>query len=213
MQPGDESTMDFWACKDVAFAVVVSGPSGVGKTSLVRILLELDPRCVRSVSATTRPRRLDERDGESYFFMGEEQFLRMRAQGELVESARYHGAWYGTPKSFLKANTQAGRSVVLNIEVQGGLQLREQDPEAVLIFVLPPSWDELRRRLLGRGTETPEAVEERIRRGHEECGLIERYDYVVVNDVLGRCAADLAAIVRAERCRRQRFRGQERSGA
>jgi guanylate kinase len=200
-----ERSMDHRYRSDVAFPVVVSGPSGVGKTSLVDRLLQLDPRCARSVSTTTRPPRGGERDGESYFFVGEERFLQMRERDELVESAIYRDHWYGTPKAFLKSKLDAGTSVVLNIEVQGGLQVKAHAAEAVLVFVLPPSWDELRHRLTGRGTDTPESIEGRIRRGREELEMVSSYDYVVINDDLERCAADLAAIVRAERRRRARL--------
>ena len=194
-----------WHRADIAFPVVVSGPSGVGKTSLVNGLLSLDPSCVRSVSTTTRSPRDGERDGESYFFVGEKQFLQMRERGELVESAVYRESWYGTPKAFLRSKLGAGLCVVLNIEVQGGRQVKDHDPGAVLVFVLPPSWEELRRRLTSRGTDTPESIEGRIRRGVEELEMVRDYDYVVVNDDLDRCAADLAAIVRAERRRRTRL--------
>jgi guanylate kinase len=196
---------DRWHRSDVSFPIVVSGPSGVGKTSLVTRLLALDPLCVRSVSATTRTPRGGEREGQSYFFVDQERFLQMRERAELVESAIYRDCWYGTPKAFLKSKLDAGVSVVLNIEVQGGLQVKAHDPGSVLIFILPPSWEDLRRRLTGRGTDTPESIEGRIRRGMEELERIRDYDYVVVNDDLDRCAADLAAIVRAERRRRTRL--------
>ncbi len=114
----------------------------------------------------------------------------------------------GRRSPFWKAKIASGLSVVLNIEVQGGLQVRESYPNAVLIFILPPSWEDLRARLLGRGTDSPEAVEGRIRRAHEELREVERYDYVIVNDVLDSCVADLAAIVRAERRRVSRLRGE-----
>lgn len=185
-----------------AFPLVLSGPSGVGKTSLVARLLACEPACVRSLSATTRPMRPGERDGESYRFVTEEQFLQMRASGELIESARYNGAWYGTPREWLEERLREGRCVVLNIEVQGGLQIRARFPEAILAFVVPPSWEQLRNRLEGRGTDTAESMEQRLRRAHEELREIGKYDYVVVNDELERCAGNLAAIVRTERSRR-----------
>ncbi len=201
----NELSTDRWRRIDVSFPIVVSGPSGVGKTSIVDCLLELDPQCVRSISATTRLPRAGERDGESYFFVAEERFLQMRERGELAESAVYRDCWYGTPKAFLKSQIDAGLSVVLNIEVQGGLQVKRHDPGSVLVFVLPPSWDELRRRLTSRGTDTPESIDGRIRRGVEELEMVRDYDFVIVNDDLNRCVADLAAIVRAERRRRTRL--------
>lgn len=199
--------MERWTRQEAAFPVVVSGPSGVGKTSLVDRLLLHDPRCVRSVSATTRAPRGDEVDGRSYFFVDDRKFRELEEKGELAESAVYNGARYGTPKAFLESKIASGLSVVLNIEVQGGLQVRHHYPDALLIFVLPPSWEDLRARLLGRGTDSPEAVEGRIRRAHEELGEVERYDYVIVNDLLDSCVADLAAILRAERRRVARLKG------
>ena len=192
--------------KSTGFPLVVSGPSGVGKTSLVDLLLEADSRCVRSVSSTTRPMRAGEVDGESYSFVSEEQFLHLRERDGFAECARYNESWYGTPKTTLDAKLASGCCVVLNIEVVGGLQIRDHYPEAVLVFVLPPSWEELRRRLLGRRTDTMQVVEARIRRAREEVEIADRYDYVIINDDLARCADDLAAIVRAERRRVTRLR-------
>jgi guanylate kinase len=185
-----------------AFPLVVSGPSGVGKTSLVACLLEREPACTRSLSVTTRGMRAGERAGASYRFVGEEQFLDLQASGELIESARYNGAWYGTPRRWMEERLAEGRCVVLNIEVQGGLQIRERYPEAVLVFVLPPSWEHLRARLTGRGTDDVGSVEQRLRRAHEELREVGHYGYVVVNDDLDRCSGDLVAIVRTERNRR-----------
>jgi guanylate kinase len=199
--------MEDWIEKDVGFPLVVSGPSGVGKTSLVDRLLASTPRCVRSVSSTTRPIRTGEIDGESYSFVKQEQFLQLRERDGFAESARYNEAWYGTPKAPLDAKLAGGSCVVLNIEVDGGLQIKDRYPHAVLVFVLPPSWEDLRRRLLGRGTDTLEVIDARIRRAREEVQFIDRYDYVIINDDLERCAQDLAAIVRAERRKVPRVRG------
>jgi guanylate kinase len=200
-----EHSLDRWTRGDVAFPIVISGPSGAGKTSLVDLLLQSDARCTRSISATTRPPRRDEVDGVNYFFVDEERFLQLRGRGELAESAMYLDHWYGTPKTFLESKLGTGLSVVLNIEVLGGLQVKSHDPESVLIFVVPPTWEDVRHRLTSRGTDTLVAIEERIRRGREELEMISRYDYVVVNDDLERCAADVAAIIRAERRRRTRL--------
>ena len=191
--------MEDWIGREVGFPLVVSGPSGVGKTSLVDILLRTIPRCMRSVSSTTRSIRAGEVDGGSYSFVTEEQFLQLRDRDGFAESARYNKAWYGTPKAPLDAKLAGGSCVVLNIEVDGGLQIHDRYADAVLVFVLPPSWEELRRRLLGRQTDTIEVVEARIQRAREEVQVIDRYDYVIINDDLDRCAQDLAAIVRAER--------------
>ena len=198
--------MESWVGKATGFPLVVSGPSGVGKTSVVDCLLKVDKRCVRSVSSTTRAMRAGEVDGESYSFVSEEQFLQLRERDGFAESARYNESWYGTPKTALDAKLASGYCVVLNIEVVGGLQIRDHYPEAVLVFVLPPSWEELRRRLLGRKTDTIDVVEARIRRAREEVQIAGRYDYVIINDDLARCADDLAAIVRAERRRVARLK-------
>ncbi|MBD3162771.1 MAG: guanylate kinase [Candidatus Eisenbacteria bacterium] len=203
--------IEVWTEAGAGFPLVVSGPSGVGKTSLVDRLLALDRGTVRAITATTRPKREGEIEGESYHFFSEERFLQLRDRGEVVESARYNDAWYGTPRADLERNLAAGRCVVLNIEVQGAVQIRTRYPEAVLVFAIPPSWEALRDRLVRRGTDTPEAIEARIRRGREEMEEIDRYDYVVVNDDLERCAGDLAAIVRAERRRLDRIRGRRKS--
>lgn len=201
--------MEPWNSPKVAFPLVLSGPSGVGKTSIVDLLLARDPRCVRSISATTRSIRPGETEGESYYFVDEERFLQLRSQDGLAESARYSDAWYGTPKEPLERRLADGYCVILNIEVQGGLQLRRVYPEAVLVFVVPPSWDELLRRLQGRETDSRDVIEARTRRAHEEMEELTHYDYVLVNDDLERCASDLIAIVRAERRRVTRHRSPD----
>jgi guanylate kinase len=198
--------MKKWSSDRIGFPLVLSGPSGVGKTSLVDLLLSRASRCVRSISATTRAIRPGEVEGKSYYFVDEERFLQLREQGDLAESARYNQDWYGTPRDALDRRLEAGYCVVLNIEVQGGLQLRRVYPEAVLVFVLPPSWEELRRRLQGRRTDSKEVIRARIRRAHEEMEELVRYDYAIVNDDLERCASELEAIVRAERRRTSRLR-------
>ncbi len=184
-----------------AFPVVVSGPSGVGKTVLCRRLCESLPRVVRSISATTRPPRMDERDGESYFFWSEARFRAGVTRGELAEWAEVHGHLYGTPRTWLDGRLAEGQSAVLNIDVQGGLQVRSAYPAALLVFLLPPSWGTLEARLRGRGTDSEEEIERRLLNAEREIEMLPRYDAVVVNDRLDEAAADLIAVVRAERLR------------
>jgi len=199
--------MEPWSGGRVSFPLVVSGPSGVGKTSLVDRLLAADPRCRRSISCTTRTIREGEVDGESYTFLDEKTFLALRAKKGFAESARYNKFWYGTPKEPLDRALAAGLCVTLNIEVQGGLQIRDPYPDAVLVFVVPPTWEELERRLRERKTDSAEAIASRIARAREELREIVHYDYVIVNDSLDRCATDLIGIVRSERRRVFRLRG------
>jgi guanylate kinase len=184
-----------------AFPVVVSGPSGVGKTVLCRRLCEALPRVVRSISATTRTPRVDERDGESYFFWTEHRFRGEIDRGGLAEWAEVHGQLYGTPREWLDERLAAGESAVLNIDVQGGLQVRAVYPGALLVFLLPPSWTALEERLRGRGTDADDSIRRRLRNAEQELRVLPRYDAVIVNDRLDEAAADLIAVVRAERAR------------
>jgi guanylate kinase len=187
-----------------AFPVVVSGPSGVGKTVLCRRLCESLPRVVRSISATTRPPRVDERDGESYFFWSEPRFRAEIDRGELAEWAEVHGRLYGTPRTWLDGRLAAGESAVLNIDVQGGLQVRMAYPSALLIFLLPPSWAALEARLRGRGTDAEEEIRRRLLNAEREIRVLPRYDAVIVNDRLDEATIDLVSVVRAERARATR---------
>ncbi|MEZ4650131.1 MAG: guanylate kinase [Candidatus Eisenbacteria bacterium] len=184
-----------------AFPVVVSGPSGVGKTVLCDRLLSQLGHAVRSISATTRPPRENENDGESYFFYTDDEFREAVAHEEMAEYAEVHGRFYGTPKAFLDENLSAGRSVVLNIDVQGGLQLKRSYPGSVMVFVLPPSWAVLEERLRGRKSDSAEQIEARLARARQEVEEISRYEYVIVNDDLNRAVQELVGIVRAERSR------------
>lgn len=186
---------------EAAFPIVVSGPSGAGKTVLCRELGDALPDLRRSISATTRPRRGAEEDGEAYFFWSRERFLTVRDQGGFAEWAEVHGQLYGTPKAWLDERLAAGSPVVLNIDVQGGLQLRASYPGALLVFVLPPSLNVLEARLRGRGTDPPAEIERRLRTAREEIGQLPKYDAVIINDRLDEATADLVAVVRAERLR------------
>ena len=183
------------------FPVVIAAPSGAGKTSLARALVERDPDVVFSVSATTRPAREHETDGVDYEFVDGAEFDRMLAAGELVEWAEVHGHRYGTPAHGIAAALARDELVVLDIDVQGARQIRRSFPEAVLIFILPPSGDELVRRLRGRGSELPEERRRRLRNARAELHAAGDFDYVVVNDDFEGAVGALQAILAAERRR------------
>ena len=181
---------------------VVSGFSGAGKGTIMKMLLERFPEEFSlSVSATTRDPRPGETDGKEYFFKSTEEFEAMIADGMLFEFARYVDNYYGTPKQFVFDELERGKDVLLEIEVQGALQVKLQYPEAVLVFVTPPSVEELRRRLENRGTETPEKIRKRIARAAEEVKEAEQYDYILINDDLEAAVDDFQKIVKAEHYR------------
>jgi guanylate kinase len=180
----------------MARAFVITGPSGVGKGTLIRELLARIPQLELSVSATTRAPRAGESDGRDYHFLSDPEFERRVAAGEFVEHARYSGNRYGTLRSELTHRAQAGTPVVLEIEVQGARQVREAVPDAVQVFIAPPSMDALRERLEGRGTDSPTSVQERLATAGTEMQAREEFAHVVVNDRLERAADELTAIVR-----------------
>jgi guanylate kinase len=182
--------------------VVVSGPGGVGKDTLIDMLLPRDPRLRYSVSYTTRPRRDYEVDGEHYRFVDEATFERLDAEGELLEHARVNGHMYGTSASSVEHTLRQGYDVILKIEFQGAEQVRQRRPDAILVFISPPSMEELLRRRVGRGAESPEEIEARQRLAEVEMGYASRYDHVVVNDDAERAVGEIQAILEAERRRR-----------
>ena len=184
--------------------IVVSAASGTGKTSLCRRLLETLPSIEVSVSFTTRAPRGDEQDGREYHFTDRSTFEAMAAEGELVEWAEVFGNLYGTAERTIRAQIERGVDVLLDIDLQGGLQIRERFPEASLIFLLPPSMEELRRRLEGRGTDAPDVVERRLQDARAEIAQCRSYDYLVVNDDFDAAASTLRAIVIAARSRADR---------
>lgn len=180
------------------FPLVLAGPSGTGKTTLARALVEQTPGYCFSVSATTRAPRQDEKDGEDYIFVDRPRFAAMIAAGELVEWAEVHGQMYGTPISALEGPGARGEQVVLDIDVQGARQIRDTIDHALLVFVLPPSVSELMSRLTGRGTENGRAMARRLRTAMDELVALPDFDYVVVNDDLERCLGEIRSIVQAE---------------
>lgn len=178
--------------------LIISGPSGSGKGTIVeRLVSELGYSV--SISATTRSPRPNEVDGVHYFFNTVENFEKMIAAGELLEHARFCDNYYGTPKKYVEDQIKAGNNIILEIEVQGALQVKEKYNDAVLIFTMPPTLEELRRRLVNRGTEDMETIDKRIKRAEEELEYLPRYDYLVINDTVEQAVKDVDCIVKAER--------------
>ena len=190
------------------FILVVTGPSGAGKGTLVEHLLRQRPDCVFSISATTRPQRTGESNGREYEFLERDEFLRRVEQGYFLEWAHVHSHLYGTPATPVDAQVSAGRVVVLDVDVQGGASVRAARPRAVSVFVYPPSLDSLRARLESRGTDRPEVIAERLRNAPGEMAQAVHYDYIIMNDDLGRAQAELLAIHDAQW---SRVRGSARS--
>ena len=186
------------------FLLVVTGPSGAGKGTLVDHLLKQRPDCVFSVSATTRPRRSTEQEGRDYFFLSHDEFLQREAQGWFLETAEVHGHLYGTPVAAVDAHVREGKVVVLDVDVQGGASVRRVRPDALTVFVYPPSLDALRARLESRANDAPEVIEERLRNAPHELAQMAYYKYVIMNDDLQRTVNALVAIHDAERAHRQR---------
>ncbi len=180
---------------------IICGPSGVGKGTVVARLLASDPALYLSVSATTRLPRTGEEDGVHYHFLTRERFQEWIEAGDFLEYAQYVGNFYGTPRLYVDRAMDQGRDVLLDIDVQGAAQIHRQRPEAVRIFVAPPSWEELERRLIGRGTEDMEKVRSRLERGREEFSVAGGFDYFVINDTVDRAVEELRAIMLAEHCR------------
>ncbi len=179
--------------------IVISGFSGAGKGTLVRSLLETYDDYALSISMTTRGPRPGEVHGREYFFVDRETFEKKIAENGLIEHATYCDNYYGTPRDYVEQQLAAGRNVILEIEIQGALQVRKIFPEALLLFVTPPSADELKRRLVGRGTETEEVIKKRLARADEESEFMDAYDYIVVNDDLAECVREVNTIVQAAR--------------
>ena len=178
---------------------VVAAPSGAGKTTLVRMLLASEAGVNLSISHTTRSPRPGETDGREYHFVAVDVFRAMISRGEFLEWAEVHGNFYGTSKSRIAEQLAAGRDVLLEIDWQGAQQVRQQFPEAIGIFILPPSMEELTRRLTGRGTDAPEVVERRLAAAQAEMRHVGEFDYVIINDQLDQALDDLRAVVRAAR--------------
>ena len=181
--------------------VVISGPSGAGKGTVVKAL-PLD--YALSISVTTRGQRPGETHGKEYFFVSKKEFETMQAEDNLLEYTEYVGNFYGTPRKYVEEQIAMGKIVILEIEVVGALQIKEKLPEAVLIFIVPPTLAELERRLVGRNTEEADVVESRLSKAVEEVGLVSTYDYLVVNDNVSDAAQKIKTIVNAEKLKPSR---------
>ena len=187
--------------KTKGILIVVSGFAGSGKGTLMNELLKQFDNYALSISATTRKPRGQEVDGREYFFKTTDEFEKMIAKGELIEYANYVGNYYGTPKAYVEEQLNSGKDVILEIEIQGALKVKEKFPETLLLFVTPPSAAILKERLIGRGTETMDVVEQRMRRAAEEAEGLESYDYVLVNDDLQECVMQMHNIIQSEHYR------------
>ncbi|MBQ7839878.1 MAG: guanylate kinase [Lachnospiraceae bacterium] len=183
--------------KHKGLLIVVSGFSGAGKGTLMKALVARYDNYALSVSMTTRAPREGEVDGVSYFFVDKDTFEKTIEKDGLIEYARYVDNYYGTPKAWVEEQMAAGKDVILEIEIQGALKVKEKFPDALLMFVMPPSAQELRRRLVGRGTETEEIIDSRMQRALQEAQGIENYDYVVINDKLDDCVEQMHQIITA----------------
>jgi len=180
---------------------VISAPSGTGKTTLIRILMSRFPEMVFSVSCTTRPPRPGELHGRDYFFITETEFKNMVEHGEMLEWAKVHGHYYGTPLPFIKEKLAAGKDIILDIDVQGARQVKEKLPEAILIFIIPPSLKELKKRLLKRSTESLEIIAKRLKVAQKEIEMAKEFDFIVVNTEIKTALKELEGIIFATKAK------------
>ena len=193
--------------KEKGILIVVSGFSGAGKGTIMKEVMKQYDNYALSISATTRSPRAGEENGREYFFRTVEEFEKMIAKDELIEYAKYVDNYYGTPRSYVEEQLEAGKDVILEIEIQGALKVKEKFPETLLLFVTPPNAVELRNRLIGRGTETMEVIDSRMKRAGEEAEGMDKYDYLIVNDDLQEAVEELHSIIQGEH--RRSFRNKE----
>ncbi len=186
--------------------VVVSGPSGAGKGTICRSLMDSKKDIVASVSSTTRMPREGEIDGNNYFFISREEFLNMIENDGFIEYAEVYGNFYGTPRKFVEENIKSGKDVLLEIDIQGALQVKEKYKEGVFVFILPPSMEELKSRIIKRGTEDQKEILRRFESAYKEINYVSRYNYFIINDRVDAATDKLRSIITAEKCRVDRFK-------
>lgn len=184
--------------KQQGILAVVSGFSGAGKGTLMKALLERYDNYALSISATTRKPREGEVHGREYFFLTVDEFEELIAKDQLIEHARYVSNYYGTPRSYVEEKMAEGKDVILEIEIQGALKVKEKFPETLLVFVVPPSAEDLKKRLIGRGTETMDVIEQRLKRATEEAEEMDSYDYILVNDDLDKAVEALHNLIQSQ---------------
>lgn len=194
--------------KEKGILFVLSGPSGVGKGTVRKALFEQDTDLRYSISMTTRNPREGESDGIDYFFKTRDEFEKLVSEGELIEYAEYANNYYGTPKTYVQQTLEEGKDVFLEIEVNGALQVRENFPDGVFVFLIPPSLKELKDRIVNRGTETEDKIKARLEAAREEIDMMDKYDYVVVNDNIDHAVKKVQSIVVSEHCKRARVAKQ-----
>lgn len=184
--------------------VVISGPSGTGKGTVLKLVKESFNNVRFSVSATTRKPREGEVEGKNYFFKTVEEFKEMLQNNEMIEWVEYCDNYYGTPRKYIEESMEQGYDVILELEVEGAINIKNQYPDSVTIFMVPPSFDELRLRIEGRGTEKPEVIEKRLKRAKEELSYIDRYDYITINNAVEDSVSEVNSIIIAEKLKYQR---------
>ncbi|QAT40140.1 guanylate kinase [Clostridium sp. JN-9] len=185
--------------------IVISGPSGAGKGTICKALLKRNDFCL-SVSATTRAPRNGELEGTNYYFMTKDEFLKKVDEGDFLEFAEVYGNYYGTPKSRVFNCLDKGNDVILEIDIQGALKVKENYPEGIFIFILPPSMEELKNRIINRGSETPETLMTRFKSAYKEINYVSKYNYAVVNDTVDEAVLKIESILTAEKCRVDRIK-------
>ena len=182
--------------------IVVSGFSGAGKGTLMKKLMQDYDNYALSISATTRQPRVGEEDGREYFFRTKEEFEKMIAKDELIEYARYVENYYGTPRTYVEQQLEAGKDVILEIEIQGALKVKEKYPDALMLFLVPPDAQTLKERLVGRGTETADVIHDRLERAAQEAQEMGSYEYIIVNDDLDTCVKQVHELIQSAHCKK-----------